>query len=74
MVIFTKMWEPFNIGEQTHPWVGGTIRNITSQNFETHPTWKQYRTHLKKKIQFKFCIKRLPKAFRIWNFNWIFEN
>jgi len=21
MVIFTKMWEPFNIGGQTHPWV-----------------------------------------------------
>jgi len=47
-----------------NPSLGGTARNITSQNFKSHPTSKQHRTHLKKKIQFQFYIKRLLKSFR----------
>jgi hypothetical protein len=58
-----------NVGAIQHWWanpsLGGTPRNITSQNFETHPISKHFRTHLKKKFQFKFDIKIFLKSFRI---------
>lgn len=73
---FLQLYEKINNGDfhknvraiqhwWANPSLGGTTRNITSQNFKTHPTSKQYRTHLKKTFQFKFYIKRLPKSFRI---------
>jgi len=49
--------------------LGGTIRNITPQIFETHPTLKQHRTHIKKVFNFKLLIKRLHKSCKIWNSN-----
>jgi hypothetical protein len=58
----------------TFPWsLGDTIRNVTPQNFETHPTLKQHMIHLKKYFNFKFYMKTLPKSCKIWNFNWIYK-
>jgi hypothetical protein len=46
--------------------LGGTIRNVTPQIFETHPTSEQHRTHVR---NFKLFIKRLHKSCRIQNSN-----
>ncbi len=49
--------------------LGGTTRNVTPQISMTHPTSRQHRTHIKKKIHSKLCIKRLPKSRKIQNSN-----
>jgi len=46
--------------------LGGTIRIVTPQIFETHPTSEQHRTHIR---NFKLFIKRLHKSCRIQNSN-----
>ncbi len=42
--------------------LGGTTRNVTPQIFETHPTLRQHRIHIKKVFHSKLLIKRLPKV------------
>jgi hypothetical protein len=49
--------------------LGGTIRTVTPQIFETHPTSKQHRIQIKKSFYLKLFIKRLHKSCRIWNSN-----
>jgi hypothetical protein len=44
--------------------LGGIIKNVTPQNFETHPTSKQHRTYIKIAFHSKLFIKRLPKSCR----------
>jgi len=53
------------------PILNGTIKNIIV--FQNHPTSKQHKIHLNKKIHFKLYIKRLPKSCRLWNFNWMYK-
>jgi hypothetical protein len=45
--------------------LGGTIRTVTLQIFETHPTSKQHRIQIKKSFYLKLFIKRLHKSCRI---------
>jgi hypothetical protein len=40
--------------------LGGTTRNITPQISMTHPTSKQHRTHIKKKIIPNYLSKGYP--------------
>jgi hypothetical protein len=62
--------------------LGGTTRNITPQNFVTHPTSGQHRTHIKNKfipnylskgysshVEFKTFIKFTKKCVLIWKMN-----
>ncbi len=49
--------------------LGGTTKNVTPQIFETHPTSKQHRIHIKKTFHSKLFIKRLPKLCRTQNSN-----
>jgi hypothetical protein len=49
--------------------LGGTIRKVTPQLFETHQTSQQHRIHIKKSFYVKLIIKRLHKSCRIRNSN-----
>jgi hypothetical protein len=56
-----------------HKWanlsLSGTTKNVAPQHFETHPTSKQHRTHIKKAFHSKLFIKKLPKSCKIQNSN-----
>ncbi len=56
-----------------NPSLCGTTKNDIPQNFETHPTSKQHRSHIKRIFHFTLCIKILPKSYWIWDMNWIFK-
>ncbi len=47
----------------------GPIKNITPQIFETHPTLRQHKNHIKKTFHSKLFIKRLYKSCRTQNYN-----
>jgi hypothetical protein len=49
--------------------LGGTIRNVTPQIFETYPISKQHKIHIKKTFHSKLFIKRLHISCRIQNSN-----
>jgi hypothetical protein len=41
---------------RTNPSLGGTLTNVTSQNFETHTTLGQHRNHLREKKSFQILF------------------
>jgi len=47
--------------------LGGTTRNVTAQIFETHPTSRQHRIHIKKKFHSKIFIKSYPSHVELKN-------
>jgi hypothetical protein len=47
----------------------GPIKNIIPQIFETHPTLRQHKNHMKKAFDSKLFIKKLSKPCRIQNYN-----
>jgi hypothetical protein len=49
--------------------LGGTTKNITPEIFETHPTSRQDRTHIKKAFHSKLFVKRLFKSCKIQKSN-----
>jgi len=56
-----------------NPSLGGTTKNITPQNVETHSISKQHMIHIRKVFHFKFYIKRFLESYTIWNFNYIYK-
>ncbi len=51
---------------------GDTTRNVTPQNFKSHPTLEQHRTHFFKKINILFTLIYI--SCKIWNSTEFFKN
>jgi len=43
----------------------GTTKNVSPQKFETHPTLRQHRTHLRKAFHLKFISKDYPNHIQL---------